>query len=223
MRRGKVFELFESIQGEGIYQGIRQVFVRFYGCNLNHCRFCDTTLEGYKEFRAEDLVKEINSYQKPFHSVSLTGGEPLLQKDFLKELLVLLKQRGLRTYLETNGILASELSELIDEVDIIAMDVKLPSSTGLGSFWPEHKRFLEVACGKDAFIKTVICNSTREEDIHRALEIISDFNLPLVLQPNSFELGEALRDKLREFQKICLGSLSDVRIIPQLHKLIGVR
>ena len=103
------------------------------------------------------------------------------------------------------------------------MDVKLPSSTGLGSFWPEHKRFLEVACGKDAFIKTVICSSTEEEDIHRALKIISDFNLPLVLQPNSFELGRALRDKLESFQKICLGSLSDVRIIPQMHKIIGVR
>ena len=223
MRRGKVSELFESIQGEGIYQGIRQVFVRFYGCNLNHCRFCDTRLEGYKEFRAEDLVKQIDFHQKDFHSVSLTGGEPLLQKDFLKEILVLLKQLGLRTYLETNGILASELSELIDEVDIVAMDIKLPSSTGLGSFWPEHKRFLEIACGRDGFIKTVICNSTQEEDIHRALKIISDFNLPLVLQPNFFELGEALRDKLKGFQKICLGSLSDVRIIPQMHKIIGVR
>ena len=223
MRRGKVSELFESIQGEGIYQGIRQVFVRFYGCNLTRCRFCDTTLEGYKEFRAEDLVKQIDFYQKDFHSVSLTGGEPLLQKDFLKEILVLLKQLGLRTYLETNGILASELSELINEVDIIAMDVKLPSSTGLEGFWPEHKRFLEIACGRDSFIKTVICNSTQEEDIHKVLKIISDFNLPLVLQPNSFELGEALKDKLKGFQKICLGSLSDVRIIPQMHKVIGVR
>ncbi len=223
MTRGKVSELFESIQGEGIYQGVRQVFVRFYGCNLDHCRFCDTRLKYYKEYRAEDLIKQIDFHWKGFHSLSLTGGEPLLQKDFLKEILSLSKQRGLRTYLETNGILAGELSELIDEVDIIAMDIKLPSSTGLENFWTEHRRFLEIAAGKESFIKTVICNSTAEEDMRKALEIISDFNLPLVLQPNSFELSRALTDKLREFQEICLGSLSDVRITPQMHKIMGLR
>ena len=85
--------------------------------------------------------------------MSLTGGEPLLQKDFLKGLLSLFKESRMISYLETNGILYKELQSIIDDIDIIAMDFKLPSSTKCRSFWDEHKRFLEVALRKEVFIK----------------------------------------------------------------------
>ncbi|MEA3328725.1 MAG: 7-carboxy-7-deazaguanine synthase QueE [Candidatus Omnitrophota bacterium] len=219
----KISDLFESIQGEGIYQGVKQVFVRFYGCNLDYCRFCDTRLEYYHEYGIEELFNRILYYKQGFHSLCLTGGEPLLQADFLKEFLKLLKTQRLTTYLETNGTLADQLSGLIDQIDIIAMDLKLPSSTGLRSFWPEHRKFLEIASSKIVFLKIVICNSTRQEDIEQALKIITGFNLPLVLQPNYFEMNPGLVDKLKSFQEVCLRGLSDVRIIPQLHKIMGVK
>ena len=223
MVKAKISDLFESIQGEGIYQGVRQVFVRFYGCNLDHCWFCDTRLEYYREYEIEELFNRVLCYKQGFHSLCLTGGEPLLQTDFLKEFLKLLKTQRLMTYLETNGTLFDQLSGLIDRIDIIAMDFKLPSSTNLKSFWPEHRKFLEIASQKKVFVKIVVCNSTQQEDLSRALKIISGFNPTLVLQPNSFEIGRALTDKLEEFQKICLGKLSDVRIIPQLQRIMGVK
>jgi len=77
------------------------------------------------------------------HSVSFTGGEPLLHKDFLKEILRLLKNQGITTYLETNGTLADEFSQLKDEVDIVAMDIKLPVPLKRGLFGRSIKDFYQ--------------------------------------------------------------------------------
>lgn len=220
--RGKVSEVFEGIQGEGIYQGLKQVFLRFYGCNMS-CRFCDTKLNSYREYNSDDLLKRINSFNANYHSISLTGGEPLLQIDFLKSLLPKLK--GIKTYLETNGTLPEELSQIIDNIDIIAMDIKLPSSTGLKDFWKEHRGFLKTAIKKELFVKTVICKSTKLSDLRKAIELVTNLNkdIPFILQPNSFEMGRELMKKLRDFQDFCCHLLSCVRIIPQIHKFLGLR
>lgn len=221
--KGKIAEIFGSIQGEGIYQGIRQIFIRFYGCNLS-CRFCDTRLNFYRKYSINDLLKRIDSYNGNYHSISLTGGEPLLQVNFLKDFLSKLKKR--RIYLETNGTLPEELAKIIDKIDIISMDIKLPSSTGLKDFWDEHKRFLEIALKRKLFIKAVICNSTRLQDIRKTVELIADFdkNIPFILQPNSFEVRrKKLMQKLANFQKFCSNYLYFVRVIPQMHKFLGIR
>ncbi|MEA3560955.1 MAG: 7-carboxy-7-deazaguanine synthase QueE [Candidatus Omnitrophota bacterium] len=222
MIKGRISEIFTSLQGEGIYQGLPQVFVRTFGCNLK-CSFCDTRLTGYKEYSAGEIVEIIEGFNNNFHSLALTGGEPLVQKEFLKRLLEKLKGPGWKIYLETNGTLPGSLEEIINWIDIVSVDLKLPSSTRLRGFWPEHKRFLEIASQADAFVKVVICNSTQEEDVRRAVELVADFNLPLVLQPNSFEMGNELMGKARQFQELCLSRLSDVRIICQMHKVMGLR
>jgi len=219
---GKIAEIFESIQGEGIYQGVKQIFIRFYGCNLN-CKFCDTKLNSYREYGAEALLKKIKHYNENYHSISLTGGEPLLQADFLKELLPGMGKE--KIYLETNGTLPEELGQIIDRISIISMDIKLPSSTGLRGFWDEHRRFLKVGLKKNIFVKTVVCKSTKLEDLRIAVDLIGEFdkNIPFILQPNSFEIGKGLMDIIKRFQKFCLSNLSDVRIIPQMHKFLKVK
>ncbi|MFH1577542.1 MAG: radical SAM protein, partial [Candidatus Omnitrophota bacterium] len=162
----------------------------------------------------------------PVHSISLTGGEPLAQKDFLKEFLPLIKQEGHKTYLETNATLPEGLRDIIDYVDIIALDFKLPSSTGLGrDFWKEHDAFLRIGAGKDIFVKAVICKATDFADIKKAVDLISGFNrnVTFVIQPNSFELDKTLMHKIQEFKKFSLEFLPDVRVIPQMHKMMGVK
>ncbi len=223
--KGRIAEVFESIQGEGVYLGERQIFIRFYGCNLNQCKFCDTRLDEFKEYEPYELFSHLKSYSNNFHSVSLTGGEPLMQKDFLKEFLPLVKQKGLTTYLETNATLPSALKDIIDYTDIIAMDFKLPSSTGLREFWQEHKAFLDIASRGKVFVKAVICHDTDVADLKKAVELLSDFNqnIPFILQPNSFELNRWLMDKIQGFKEYSLRFLSDVRVIPQVHKLAGIR
>ena len=83
MIKGRISDVFESIQGEGPYVGERQIFVRLFGCNLN-CKFCDTKLERFDEYTAPELLDRILEFRGNYHSISFTGGEPLLQKDFLK-------------------------------------------------------------------------------------------------------------------------------------------
>lgn len=222
---GRINEIFESIQGEGIYFGERQVFARFSGCNLK-CNYCDTDFESYREYQPRELLLEIKAFGSGFHSLSFTGGEPLLQKDFLKESLRLVKANGYTTYLETNGTLANELQEVIGDVDIVAMDIKLPSATGLErGYWREHRDFIKVARAKEVFIKVVVTNSAKREEFIVALELLKETGYAgtVVLQPDSFADREGLETTLSSFKELCEKDFIPVRVIPQMHKIMGVR
>jgi organic radical activating enzyme len=100
---GKITEVFTSVQGEGLYFGEEQIFVRFFGCNLK-CRFCDTHLDRFTEYEPQELIREMNMHKNGRSTVSFTGGEPLLQRHFLKELSGLTKKSGYKNYLETRRI-----------------------------------------------------------------------------------------------------------------------
>jgi len=223
--KARISEIFSSVQGEGLYLGERQFFVRFFGCNLE-CKFCDTKFRRFSEYEPHEIFKEIASHKKKFHSISFTGGEPLLQKDFLKEMLRLTSDNGHKNYLETNGTLVEELEEVIDYLDIVAMDVKLPSSTGMGDLWKNHRGFLKVASRKETFIKAIICQSTQEEDVREVVSLIKEMPRPviLVLQPNSFEneAGE-LKEKCDNFKELCKKEHVTTCVIPQMHRVLGVR
>lgn len=222
--KARIAEVFESVQGEGIYLGEQQIFVRFFGCNLN-CSFCDTKLDSFIEYEPEELLEEIKLYENGSNSISFTGGEPLLQKDFLKEILKLTAGAGYKNYLETNGTLPIELEEVVDYLDIVAMDFKLPSSAGMGSLWRMHRRFLEIASQKEVFLKAVICQSTEEEDLREALGLIKEVNKAaiLVLQPNSFEDYSRMQGKLEYFRDVCLKNNVSACVIPQMHKIAGIK
>lgn len=97
----KVNEIFSSFQGEGVYCGVPATFLRLSGCNLN-CEFCDTEFNEYKEISVE-LVKEIILQHMKNHNTKLlviTGGEPLLQYEELKELV---ESLNCNIQIETNG------------------------------------------------------------------------------------------------------------------------
>jgi organic radical activating enzyme len=222
--KAKIAEVFESVQGEGLYLGEKQIFVRFFGCNLN-CRYCDTKLDAYTEYEPLELFEEIKMYQDKYHSVSFTGGEPLLQSDFLKEVLKFSYRYGHNNYLETNGTLVKELENVIDYIDIVAMDFKLPSSTGLFAFWDIHRQFLKVASRKEVFVKIIVCLNTKEEDLNQSLSIIRDENkaVILVLQPDNFAQAGSLDEKLEKFKNICHAQGVTSFVIPQIHKIAGVR
>src|SRR5262249_43555873 len=148
---------FRSIQGEGRYAGVPQVFVRLFECNM-HCVWCDTPASigdgkrEYKNMPLKDVLAQAHRLYDGAHSVSITGGEPLLQKDFLKEFCHALRKEGKTVYLDTNGTLPEALSAIIQDIDIIAMDIKLPSSTGQKAFWKEHAAFLRIAHREEVFV-----------------------------------------------------------------------
>lgn len=158
---GYLQEIFSSVQGEGPYVGVRQIFVRFAGCNWD-CAYCDTPKQatppscfmepvpGQPELihlenplEPQQVTKLIRQYfaLDLHHSVSLTGGEPLLHADYIQALAKGLAgtQRGI--FLETNGTLPEELLKVLNDIAIISMDIKLKSSTGTETPWEVQENF----------------------------------------------------------------------------------
>jgi len=227
-----VTEVFSSIQGEGVFAGVRQIFVRFKKCNME-CSFCDTpNKEAGREYSAAQLVREIKAFDKKnsaHHSVSLTGGEPLMYTEFLKKLIPSLKETGLKIYLETNGTLPEKLREIIDLVDIVAMDFKLPSSTKNRSYWKDHLEFLKIASRKKVFVKVVVTPDTKKSDIEQAIALVKkvDAKIPFVIQPASpvKKIDKAVPSRrLKEFFDVSLkNGVKDTHVMPQMHKIVRVR
>ncbi len=233
METARIIEVFPSIQGEGIYVGRPHLFVRFWNCNMA-CHYCDTDYRGpYQEYRSDQLLAEVrDSIQAkgPFHAVSLTGGEPLLWSKFLTGWLPRLKELGQKSYLETNGTLVSPLRELLPWIDIIAMDLKPPSATADREVWSEHDAFLRAAhdAGRKIFVKIVVTSKTEDEEVQQACRLVAavDAQVPVVLQPVT--PWGAVREPPSEQQlsrwfQWAAGALADVRILPQVHRLLGVR
>ncbi len=222
--KAKISEIFDSIQGEGLYLGKKQIFVRFFGCNLG-CRYCDTKIDCFAEYDLAQLIDYLKSMQGEYDSVSFTGGEPLLQTEFLKQALKFSRQLGFHTYLETNGTLPEELAEVIADVDTVAMDFKFPSSTGQGSYWRQHEQFLEIASQKEVFIKSVICSSTTDEDLAQSIRLIKKINpsVVMVLQPNCYENHGMLDEKLGRFRDYSRDKGVTTCIIGQVQKKIGIQ
>lgn len=241
MSNAPVVEIFSSAQGEGKFVGCRQIFVRLAGCNLN-CNFCDTnfsrtdfcqveTHAGSMTFRDEknplnashvaELIKNFCD-EVPTHSVSFTGGEPLLHANFIADVAA---QTDAKIFLETNGTLVDEFKKISAAVDFVSMDIKLPSVVGKNLF-SVHEKFLRAACDKDLCVKIVVTGSTSDEEFLSAIELVAnvDEKIFVVLQPvtpvNSVSPVDA--KKILQRQAVALRRLRNVRIIPQTHKLINV-
>jgi len=228
--QAKISEIFLSYQGEGPFTGSRQLFVRLYGCNIE-CSYCDTPLESFKTFSAEDLLGKVLDFGDNYNELVLTGGEPLMYADFLKEFLLLFrKHRARRIYLETNGTLPEEIEKIIDEVDIVAMDMKLPSSTGYEEdLWGSHESFIKIACRKELIVKAIITGNTTMDDIKRMGEIVGkvDGDLTLVLQPAT-PVNEDVEHSDNEMLEYFEGHLEKetkktVMVVGQMHKCLGIK
>ena len=155
---GNVGEIFSSIQGEGPLIGRRQIFVRTAGCSLA-CGYCDTLGFGKSvetcriehppatgrfaiipnPMSVNTVMDQIDRLRSPgLHSVSITGGEPLCQHEFVGALANECRSLGLRVYFETNGYSVSRFEEIVDAIDFAAIDLKLPSHRACpDSEWPD--------------------------------------------------------------------------------------
>ncbi|MDR1327800.1 MAG: 7-carboxy-7-deazaguanine synthase QueE, partial [Heliobacteriaceae bacterium] len=155
MNKTKIKEIFASVQGEGPYVGVKQLFIRFCGCNLK-CSYCDTDFSDGEEFSPESLAARVKEFDHlsphlPLNSISLTGGEPLLQTEFLKKFLPL---TGKKIYLETNATLPDKLLEVKPFIDIVSADIKLESASGENVF-ELHEEFFTNCSGLETFAKIV--------------------------------------------------------------------
>ncbi len=251
-----VQEVFSSIQGEGIYVGKRQLFVRFAHCHLK-CAYCDTPMTsasgqcevesqaglGHDLFidnpvSVDKLYNVLNTMlaSTPHHSISFTGGEPLLYHRFLAELFEKLKASHphIKTYLETSGTQADFLETVLPFTDVIAMDIKLPSSTLEAPRFDEHQAFYQRALSQpqcETFAKVVFNNHITDDEINEIKRVVTDRHTVVILQPesvlpnkkpNTTRLTEVTPATILRLESLLSQHFNDVRVIPQTHKMMQV-
>ena len=202
----RISEIFHSLQGETTRTGLPTVFIRLTGCPLR-CGYCDTTyaFTGGENFSIRDILQQAANYRTPY--VTVTGGEPLAQKNCLT-LLNALCDAGYSVSLETSGAL--DISVVDARVSRI-VDIKTPGS---GEMEKNRWTNLDHLTQRDE-IKFVLCDA---HDYHWACQIIHEHSLnkrcPILLSPVHKQLdpvtlaGWILRDQL------------PVRLQIQLHKLL---
>lgn len=238
-------EIFSSIQGEGPYLGYRQLFFRLAGCNLR-CDYCDTKESWVKpdKVKVESAAgtREFDSYRNPLssgdayalidrftvethHSIAFTGGEPLKHPDFLQRLIPELRDDGWTVFLETNGTLTEELSQTIELWDIVSMDIKLPVR-------PSSRQFARILSARqrsdalECYAKIVISPETERDWVIDSVSLASDNDLPVILQPltdDSIGGSNQSLEHLWNAMSIAEEISNNVRIIPQMHKLMRIK
>lgn len=207
----KVAEKFISINGEGTRAGELAVFIRFQGCNLC-CSYCDTKWAKAADCPFEELSPEaLAAYADStgITNVTLTGGEPLLQKEIGELIRLLLRSH--RVEIETNG--SVNLAPFSKENrPVFTMDYKLPSSGCEQEMLLGNFSLLE----KQDTVKFV---SGSIRDLEKAKEIIETYALTqrchVYFSPvfGAIELEEIVAF-MTEYQ------LNDTRLQIQMHKVI---
>ena len=167
-----------SIQSMGTLDGPGVRFVIFLqGCPLR-CKCChnpDTwDTDGGKVFEAEELVRRALRFREYFGEnggVTVSGGEPLLQPEFVREIFELCRKQKIDTCLDTSGcILTSEVKSLLEYTDRVLLDIKYTSDSDyrayVGCGIDKPTAFLEYLCEKKipTVIRQVVIPTVNDSD-----------------------------------------------------------
>ena len=223
----QINEIFSSIDGEGIRTGYLTTFIRTFGCNLD-CSYCDTRYackideaeqDQFVVMTPEEIlarVDELGNYR-----VTLTGGEPLIQRD-APELVALLLEAGYEVNIETNGAVdlrpfETKMVDVLSDDElcnnlIYTLDYKCPSSGEEDKMIMSNIPFLV----KGDVLKFVVGT---EEDLTAMKNVVDEY----VPNPHTFEVfispvwGEMEGSRIVEFMQE--NNMQNVRAQVQLHKI----
>jgi len=234
----KLSEIFTSIEGEGILFGTKTMFVRLAGCPFK-CHWCDTPyalpMDSGIEYSIEE-VKEIisKSLQPNTYKINFTGGEPLVQHEAVIELAKFVRQKGLRVYLESSCYDAMRFAKVLPYIDICKVELKLRDSKIVNEKQYSNLLKNEQEClrqainnGKTTYIKVVVTNSSNLEEFKDIVAEVFRIAKPselagFIIQP-SYRIDEPTLDVLFGFYDTVYPLYDQVRVVPQLHKIIGAR
>lgn len=259
--KAPLIEIFHSIQGEGRFVGVPMTFVRTATCPLR-CLYCDTPHSyqaparfpvrlGVREQqetnpvtsdRAAELVWQVaKTCEQGARGmrVSLTGGEPLVFPDFVREFGRAVRQRGMRLHLETAAIDPKALDACIEQVDHLSADYKLPETLGVpasgvalapgAGYGALHRQCAEIALRRGATVdvKIVLTDKVTDPSFEQALADLGPLRekILLVLQPVTpfaTVTRSVPRAELERFTATAVRAGFEVRVLPQVHKTLQV-
>ncbi|MEP0825729.1 MAG: 7-carboxy-7-deazaguanine synthase QueE [Nitrososphaera sp.] len=237
--RAKLSEIFTSIEGEGIMLGTKTMFVRLAGCPLK-CHWCDTPyalpLDSGSDYSVEEVKDLISKDLQPnTYKVNFTGGEPLVQHEAVIELAKFVREKGIKTYLESACYDSSRFAKVLPYIDIVKIEFKLKDSKAV-----DEKHYssllksefdclrMAIASGKTTYIKVVVTNSSSlkefKELVREVFRVVDKREeiAGFIIQP-SHKVDEPTLDVLFGFYDAVYPLYDQVRIVPQLHKIIGIR
>jgi organic radical activating enzyme len=244
--RAPLVEIFVSIQGEGRFVGQPMAFVRTAVCPIR-CLYCDTPhshaataswtlhgeggpIEGPNPVDVTTAVEALRWLDADGLPVSITGGEPLVHPEFVRELGAELRAGGHRIHLETAALHPGKLAECIASIDHLSADYKLPGTLQAGDFRAQHRACIAAALerGLTVDVKVVLTPAIDDAVLDAALADLEAFRaaVVLVLQPvTPFGAVAASVDGavVQRWAERARARGFGVLVLPQLHRALGVR
>ncbi len=235
MKKVPVLEIFgPTIQGEGMVIGQKTMFVRTAGCDYS-CSWCDSAFtwdgsakDDIRQMTAEEIWSELKDLGGDrFSHVTISGGNPALLGN-LQEFIDLLKDKGIKVAIETQG---SRYQEWLKQIDDLTISPKPPSS-GMNTDFDKLDTIIQeltsIESSQIISLKVVVFN---EQDLRFAKEVHKRYpNTPFYLQvgnddvhgTNTEDLVQHLLKKYEWLidQVIADSELNTVRVLPQLHTLV---
>ncbi len=187
---GKIhsFETLGAVDGPGI-----RFIIFMQGCNLQ-CKYChnrDTwNLHGGTQYTVTEIYEKIMKYKNYFIAsnggVTASGGEPLLQVDFLIALFKKLKSSGISTAIDTSGMITitEKIKELINLTDLFLVDIKCINDdickNLVGHSNKQELEFIKYldSINKEIWIRQVVVPTItdKEEDLYKLRDFINSIN-----------------------------------------------
>ena len=247
----------------GSCYGLRQIFLRFAGCPLalgvhgtKGCIWCDSPKakltnpknclvesragkQSFKEIEnpltPKDVTKIVNKLTtRDLHSISLTGGEPLYQQEFLEDIIKLLKKEKYQIFLET--AFTDDLNflrKISNDINYACVDIKdrsAQASVNWEDLVYQEIQICEILknAGTKIFTKTVVTKSSKKQDIEFIAELCGKIQIPLAIQLVSPTKGSNVEQpswiQIQEFTEAAAKHLppENVSISVQMHKCINI-
>jgi len=232
----RLFEIFTSIEGEGILYGTKTLFVRLAGCPFT-CFYCDTKeslpLDSGTEYTIKDANNLIDSNLKnQTYKVNFTGGDPLIQHEAVALLAKHIQDKKILTYLESSCFDIDRFNHVLPFIDIVKIEFKTKDSDFVDS--KHYDKLIShtmkclkssVKAKKTTYIKIVVSSKTDLNEFNKLIteifKIVTKDDIDgFIIQP-TYGISEPSLDLLLNLYDLVFPHYIDVKVVPQLHKLIG--
>jgi organic radical activating enzyme len=232
----RLFEIFTSVEGEGILYGTKTLFVRLAGCPFT-CFYCDTLdalpLDSGKEYTIEEACDLIDKeLHDKTYKVNFTGGDPLIQHDAVAEMAKHVQSLKIPTYLESACFDSNKFNHILPFIDFVKIEFKTEDSDFVDS--KHYPNLIEnaldclrysVSSKKITYIKIVVSSKTKVESFKKLLiaifKAVSKEDLAgFIIQP-TYGISEPSLGNLLNLYDLVYPYYDEVRIVPQLQKLMG--
>jgi len=206
MQKLLINEIFKSIQGEGKYVGYPALFIRLSGCNRK-CEFCDT--KHHEEINYIYTPEELaNLIEDSFVDLVVwTGGEPMLQADLMREVVLKVRTFGVDNHLETNGYYKNVEQALKTYLSFDYISFSPKDKETAQKLWEEILPYLD---GKVEYDVKIVFDGDKEKGIGSDLLEFATMLMPLTT-------GDKRKDKkiARKVWEYCVET--GVKYSPRIH------